>query len=64
MEAHELMDILKEEYGVTNEQELDKAIENLGGLDITVFQCNLDKERDGGDGRKSKDHRNTGRSRS
>ena len=29
MEVLELMDILKKEYGITTEQELDKAIEEL-----------------------------------
>ena len=32
MEVLELMEILKKEYGITTEQELDKAIEELGGL--------------------------------
>ena len=44
MEVLELMEILKKEYGITTEQELDKAIEELGGLDITAFQCELKEE--------------------
>lgn len=61
MEVLELMDILKKEYGITTEQELDKAIEELGGLDITAFQCNL-KEGEAKDGRKRKHLHDTGSS--
>ena len=61
MEVLELMDILKKEYGITTEQELDKAIEELGGLDITAFQCEL-KEEESKDGNKRKNLHNTGSS--
>ena len=61
MEVLELMDILKNEYGITTEQELDKAIEELGGLDITAFQCEL-KEEEAKDGNKRKNLHNAGSS--
>lgn len=61
MEVLELMDILKKEYGITTEQELDKAIEELGWLDITAFQCNL-KEGEAKDGGKRKNLHDTGNS--
>ncbi|GEM_PF-565859 len=61
MEVLELMEILKKEYGITTEQELDKAIEELGGLDITAFQCEL-KEEEAKDGNKRKNLHNTGSS--
>ena len=59
MEVLELMEILKKEYGITTEQELDKAIEELGGLDITAFQCEL-KEEEAKEGNKRTNLHNTG----
>lgn len=44
MEANELMDILKNEYGITSGDELDDAISSLGALDITVFRCSVGTE--------------------
>ena len=55
----ELMEILKKEYGITTEQELDKAIEELGGLDSKACQCEL-KEEEAKDGTKRKNLHNPG----
>ena len=42
----EVVEILKNEYGITTEKELDTAIERVGVLDISPF-CVIQKERKG-----------------
>ena len=37
--AERILEILKKEYGITSEKDLDKKIKKLGYIDISVF-CN------------------------
>ncbi len=37
--AKRIQKILKEEYGITNERELDEAIKKLGFINIAPFVC-------------------------
>lgn len=35
--AERILEILKKEYGITSEKDLDKKIKKLGCIDISVF---------------------------
>ncbi len=37
MNAEEIVRILREEYGINSEAELDRRLQEMGGIDISVF---------------------------
>lgn len=39
-----ILEILKNEYGITSDKELNQAIANLGFLDISVFCSDISSE--------------------
>lgn len=45
MDAAKMKEILKKEYGITNEEEFKQAVENSAGIDIGLFTMPFERRR-------------------